>query len=88
MLRVPDFGGAGIISTGFGSGASYREMLAMVRPISLRTEGVELERPRPAVALTRAVADLVRRSTTSAADLTSTGWAGPWTNLNCSESGR
>jgi hypothetical protein len=47
-----------------------------------------LERPRPAVALTRAVADLVRRSTTSAADLTSTGWAGPWTNLNCSESGR
>jgi hypothetical protein len=47
----------------------------MVRPISLRTEGVELDRPRPAAAVIRAAADLVRRAATSAADLTSTGWA-------------
>jgi hypothetical protein len=47
----------------------------MVRPISLRTEGVDLNRPRPAAVVYRAAADLVRRSATSAADLTSTGWA-------------
>jgi hypothetical protein len=74
----------------------------MVRPISLRTEGVEYKVPRPAVSVYRAAAafvragdkgtpegaaralgfsrdplcdDLIRRSATSSADLTSTGWA-------------
>jgi hypothetical protein len=74
----------------------------MVRPISLRPEGVELKQPRPAVSVFRAAAAfvragdkgtpegaarelgfsrdpladaIIRRSATSAADLTSTGWA-------------
>src|SRR5262249_6889966 len=78
-----------------------------VRPISLRTEGIELKQPRPAVSLIRAAAchvraglevlgggtrtpaaaarelgyrdglvgALVQRAATSAADLTSIGWA-------------